>query len=71
MNFFDQNSAPAISGNLANYAFRSVAVALFLNTYLAKIPEIAGAEFGSKKFGSKFGSEFGSKAPLLEIVGAG
>ena len=22
MNFFDQNSAPAISGNLANYAFR-------------------------------------------------
>ena len=22
MNFFDQNSAPAISGNLANYTFR-------------------------------------------------
>ena len=22
MNFFDQNSAPAISGHLANYAFR-------------------------------------------------
>ena len=22
MNFFDQNSAPAISGNLANHAFR-------------------------------------------------
>ena len=24
MNFFDQNSAPAISGNFANYAFRSI-----------------------------------------------
>ena len=24
MNFFDQNSAPAISGNLANYTFRPV-----------------------------------------------
>ena len=23
MNFFDKNSAPAISGNLANYAFRA------------------------------------------------
>ena len=26
MNFFDQNSAPAISGNLANYAFRTHAL---------------------------------------------
>ena len=24
MNFFDQNSAPAILGNLANYAFRKL-----------------------------------------------
>ena len=43
MNFFDQNSAPATLGNLANYAFRC------LNAYLAKIPEIAEAEFWSKK----------------------
>ena len=48
MNFFDQNSAPAISGNLANYTFRRVGA---LRTDLS---EFQGQNF---KVGGTLGAE--------------
>ena len=38
MNLFDQNSASAISGNLANYAFRVYAVIHVEYVFIAHIP---------------------------------
>ena len=49
MNFLNQNSAPAISGNLANYAFRG---------YSLMVREARGATLNPGAQISKAGAEF-------------
>ena len=74
MNFLDQNSAPAISGNLANYTFRAAVLFEPLHEVLkAELGRLCpfsaprGHTFSTCPLGSPQGYFMGKFSPLTSI----